>query len=65
MAHLYLILLREMAKKNNFIFIKSWDSRNMEICGGKKINPLPILKSGRSDDLMVIDLSAWLCSQAK
>lgn len=34
MAHLCLICLRlsdTNAKKNNFIFVKSWDNRNMEI----------------------------------
>lgn len=64
MAHLYVILLRQTAKKINFIFIKSRDSRNMEI-SGEKINSLPILKAGSSDDLMMIDLSSWLCSQMK
>lgn len=64
MAYLYVILLRETAKKSNFIFLKFWDSRNREISGEKNIS-LPILKAGRSDDLMMVNLSAWLCSQTK
>lgn len=53
MAHLYVILLRDTTRKNNFIFIKSWDSRNMEI-SGKKANCLSMLKAGRSEDPMMI-----------
>lgn len=38
MDHLYLILLRDIDKKNYSIFIMFWDNRNMEISGGDQFS---------------------------